>query len=73
MQPYAANNIPSARSRPTPAGSNATEGKNILEFVGDMKQCPTLAEARRRLFEAREFVLSIVVALLLVALMVSSA
>jgi uncharacterized protein YyaL (SSP411 family) len=30
------------------------EGKNILEFVGDMEQRPTLAEARRRLFEARE-------------------
>ena len=30
------------------------EGKNILEFVGDMEQRPTLAEARRRLLEARE-------------------
>ncbi|HSR34969.1 MAG TPA: thioredoxin domain-containing protein, partial [Anaerolineae bacterium] len=30
------------------------EGKNILEFVGDMSQRPSLAEARRRLFEARE-------------------
>jgi uncharacterized protein YyaL (SSP411 family) len=30
------------------------EGRNILEFVGDMDQRPTLAEARRRLFEARE-------------------
>jgi len=30
------------------------EGKNILEFVGDMKQRPTLAEARRKLFEVRE-------------------
>jgi uncharacterized protein YyaL (SSP411 family) len=30
------------------------EGKNILEFVGDMEQRPTLAEARRKLFEARE-------------------
>jgi uncharacterized protein YyaL (SSP411 family) len=30
------------------------EGKNILEFVGDMEQRPALAEARRRLFEARE-------------------
>jgi uncharacterized protein YyaL (SSP411 family) len=29
-------------------------GKNILEFVGDMDQRPALAEARRRLFEARE-------------------
>jgi uncharacterized protein YyaL (SSP411 family) len=28
--------------------------KNILEFVGDMAQRPALAEARRRLFEARE-------------------
>jgi uncharacterized protein YyaL (SSP411 family) len=30
------------------------EGKNILEFVGDLTQRPTLAEARRKLFEARE-------------------
>jgi uncharacterized protein YyaL (SSP411 family) len=30
------------------------EGKNILEFVGDMEQRPVLAEARRKLFEARE-------------------
>jgi len=30
------------------------EGKNILEFVGDLDQRPTLAEARRKLFEARE-------------------
>jgi uncharacterized protein YyaL (SSP411 family) len=30
------------------------EGKNILEFVGDIDQRPTLAKARRRLFEARE-------------------
>jgi hypothetical protein len=30
------------------------EGKNILEFVGDIDQRPTLAEARRKLFEARE-------------------
>jgi len=30
------------------------EGKNILEFVGDMNQRPALAEARRKLFEARE-------------------
>jgi uncharacterized protein YyaL (SSP411 family) len=30
------------------------EGKNILEFVGDMDQRLVLAEARRRLFEARE-------------------
>jgi uncharacterized protein len=30
------------------------EGKNILEFVGDMEQRPALAEARRKLFEARE-------------------
>jgi len=30
------------------------EGKNILEFVGDMNQRATLAEARRKLFEARE-------------------
>jgi len=30
------------------------EGKNILEFVGEMDQRPALAEARRALFEARE-------------------
>jgi len=30
------------------------EGKNILEFVGDLDQRPTLAEARRKLFTARE-------------------
>jgi uncharacterized protein len=30
------------------------EGKNILEFIGDMEQRPTLAEARHKLFEARE-------------------
>jgi uncharacterized protein YyaL (SSP411 family) len=30
------------------------EGKNILEFVGDMDQRSALAEARRKLFEARE-------------------
>jgi uncharacterized protein YyaL (SSP411 family) len=29
-------------------------GKNILEFVGDLDQHPTLAEACRQLFEARE-------------------
>jgi uncharacterized protein YyaL (SSP411 family) len=36
----------------TPHGN--FEGKNILEFVGDIDQRPTLAEARRKLFEARE-------------------
>jgi len=36
----------------TPSGN--FEGKNILEFVGDMDQRPALAEARRKLFEARE-------------------
>jgi uncharacterized protein YyaL (SSP411 family) len=30
------------------------EGKNILEFVGDLDQRPALAKARRKLFEARE-------------------
>jgi uncharacterized protein YyaL (SSP411 family) len=30
------------------------EGKNIPEFVGDLDQRPALADARRRLFEARE-------------------
>jgi uncharacterized protein YyaL (SSP411 family) len=30
------------------------EGKNILEFVGDINQRATLTEARRKLFEARE-------------------
>ncbi|MGD9404309.1 MAG: hypothetical protein PVH95_04090, partial [Anaerolineae bacterium] len=36
----------------TPGGN--FEGKNILEFIGDMEQCPAPAEARRKLFEARE-------------------
>jgi uncharacterized protein YyaL (SSP411 family) len=30
------------------------EGKNILEFVGNIDQRPALAEARRKLFKARE-------------------
>jgi uncharacterized protein YyaL (SSP411 family) len=30
------------------------EGKNILEFMGDMEQRPALAEARQRLFDVRE-------------------
>jgi uncharacterized protein YyaL (SSP411 family) len=30
------------------------EGKNILEFIDDLEQRPALAEARRKLFEARE-------------------
>ena len=30
------------------------ESKNILEFLGDLDQRPALAEARRKLFEARE-------------------
>jgi uncharacterized protein YyaL (SSP411 family) len=30
------------------------EGKNILEFVGDLDRRPALAEGRRKLFEARE-------------------
>jgi uncharacterized protein YyaL (SSP411 family) len=30
------------------------EGKNILEFVGDLEQRPALAQARRKLYEARE-------------------
>jgi uncharacterized protein YyaL (SSP411 family) len=30
------------------------EGKNILEFVGDLEQRPALVEARRKLFGARE-------------------
>ncbi|MGC9334095.1 MAG: thioredoxin domain-containing protein [Anaerolineae bacterium] len=36
----------------TPGGN--FEGKNILEFVGDLDQRATLTEARRKLFEARE-------------------
>jgi uncharacterized protein YyaL (SSP411 family) len=36
----------------TPGGN--FEGKNILEFVGDLEQRPALAEARCKLFEARE-------------------
>jgi uncharacterized protein YyaL (SSP411 family) len=35
-------------------GHGNFEGKNILEYVGDMDQRPTLAEARRKLFEVRE-------------------
>ena len=31
-----------------------SEGKNTLEFVGDMNQRATLTEARRAPFEARE-------------------
>jgi uncharacterized protein YyaL (SSP411 family) len=30
------------------------EGKNILEFVGDLEHRPALADARHKLFEARE-------------------
>jgi uncharacterized protein YyaL (SSP411 family) len=30
------------------------EGKNILEFIGDMDQRPALADARRKLFEIRK-------------------
>jgi hypothetical protein len=30
------------------------EGKNILEFVGNLEQRPALIEARRKLFDARE-------------------
>jgi uncharacterized protein YyaL (SSP411 family) len=36
----------------TPGGN--FEGKNILEFIGELDQRPALAEARRKLFEARE-------------------
>jgi uncharacterized protein YyaL (SSP411 family) len=36
----------------TPGGN--FEGKNILEFVGDLEQRPALTEAQRKLFEARE-------------------
>jgi uncharacterized protein len=36
----------------TPSGN--FEGKNILEFIGDMDQRPVLAKARHKLFEARE-------------------
>jgi uncharacterized protein YyaL (SSP411 family) len=36
----------------TPGGN--FEGKNILEFVGDLDQRPALAQARRMLFEARK-------------------
>jgi uncharacterized protein YyaL (SSP411 family) len=41
-----------AAYRVTPGGN--FEGKNILEFVGKTDQRPALAEARRKLFEARE-------------------
>jgi uncharacterized protein YyaL (SSP411 family) len=36
----------------TPGGN--FEGKNILEFVGDMNQRASLTEARRKLYEVRE-------------------
>jgi uncharacterized protein YyaL (SSP411 family) len=36
----------------TPGGN--FEGKNILEFVGDMDQRPALVKARQKLFQARE-------------------
>ncbi len=36
------------------SSAHGFEGKNILEFVGDMDQRPASAEARRKLFEARE-------------------
>jgi uncharacterized protein YyaL (SSP411 family) len=36
----------------TPGGN--FEGKNILEFVGDLEQRPALAEARKRLYDVRE-------------------
>jgi hypothetical protein len=36
------------------SSAHGFEGRNILGFVGDMDQRPTLAEARRKLFEARE-------------------
>ncbi|MGD9145791.1 MAG: thioredoxin domain-containing protein, partial [Anaerolineae bacterium] len=36
----------------TPGGN--FEGKNILEFVGDIDQRPALAEARRKLYKVRE-------------------
>jgi uncharacterized protein YyaL (SSP411 family) len=36
----------------TPGGN--FEGKTILEFAGDMDQRPALADARRKLFEARQ-------------------
>jgi hypothetical protein len=44
----------------TPAGNASTgsaygfEGENVLEFVGNIDQRATLAEARQKLFEARE-------------------
>ena len=36
----------------TPSGN--FEGKNILQFVGEMNQRPALVEARHKLFEARD-------------------
>jgi uncharacterized protein YyaL (SSP411 family) len=36
------------------SSAHGFEGKNILEFVGDMDQRPALTEARRKLLEARE-------------------
>jgi uncharacterized protein len=35
-------------------GHGNFEGRNILDFVGDMEQRPTPTDARRKLFEARE-------------------
>lgn len=41
-------------SNPSTGSGNSFEGKNILAFVGSLNQRPALAEARRKLFEARE-------------------
>jgi uncharacterized protein YyaL (SSP411 family) len=42
------------RGNASTGSAHGFEGKNILEFVGDLDQRPALAEARRKLFAARE-------------------
>ncbi|MDH4135639.1 MAG: thioredoxin domain-containing protein [Anaerolineae bacterium] len=42
------------RGNASTGSAHGFEGKNILEFVGDLDQRLALAEARRKLFEARE-------------------
>jgi hypothetical protein len=42
------------RGNASTGSAHSFEGKNILEFVGHLDQRPVLAEARGKLFEARE-------------------
>jgi uncharacterized protein YyaL (SSP411 family) len=53
VQPGGNASTGSTRSAST-GSAHGFEGKNILEFVGTMDQRPALAEARRKLFAARE-------------------